>query len=129
MSKRIAIIGAGSWGSALAIVASTTGHQVQIWSRNAAVIDAINIDRANPTYLGGVRFADSVRATGDILEVIKGAELLILAAPSHATRGLLRNMAPSLQSETILVSATKGIEIETGQRISQIVAEVIPIKT
>ncbi|MCA1575459.1 MAG: NAD(P)-dependent glycerol-3-phosphate dehydrogenase, partial [Acidobacteria bacterium] len=129
MGKRIAIIGAGSWGSALALVASRAGHQVQIWSRNAAVIDSINNDRVNPIYLSDVRFADSVRATGDIVEVVKGAELIIFAAPSHATRGLLANMAPSLQSEMILVSATKGIEIETGQRISQIVAEVIPIKT
>lgn len=124
--KRIAVIGAGSWGTALAIVAARAGHEVQLWSRNEAVVEQINRDRVNPTYLPAARFSDSVRATKDIAEVIKGTELVILAAPSHATRGLLETMARRLRPETILVSATKGIEIETGKRISQIAAEVIP---
>jgi glycerol-3-phosphate dehydrogenase (NAD(P)+) len=126
MGRRVAIIGAGSWGSALAIVAARAGHDVQIWSRNTAVVDSINTDRVNPVYLRDARFAGSVRATGDIVQAVNGAELVILAAPSHATRGLLTTMAPALQTEMIIVSATKGIEIETGKRISQIVAEVVP---
>jgi glycerol-3-phosphate dehydrogenase (NAD(P)+) len=124
--KRIAVIGAGSWGTALAIVAARAGHEVQLWSRNAAVVESINRDRVNPTYLPGARFPDAVRATKDIEVAVNGAELVILAAPSHATRGLLERIAPRLRPETILVSATKGIEIETGKRISQIAAEVIP---
>lgn len=126
MGRRVAIIGAGSWGSALAIIAGRAGHDVQIWSRNTAVVGSINNDRVNPVYLKYARFASSVRATGDIVEAVKRAELVILAAPSHATRGLLTTMAPALQAEMIVVSATKGIEIETGKRISQVVAEVIP---
>lgn len=123
--KRIAVIGAGSWGTALAIHVARAGHEVQLWSRNAAVVESINRDRVNPTYLPGARFSDSVRATKDIQEAINGAELVILAAPSHATRGVLETIACRLQSDTILVSATKGIEIETGQRISQIAEDVI----
>lgn len=126
MGRRVAIIGAGSWGSALAIIAGRAGHDVQIWSRNAAAVDSINNERVNPVYLKDARFASSVRATGDIVEAVNRAELVILAAPSHATRGLLTTMAPALQAEMIVVSATKGIEIETGKRISQVVAEVIP---
>ena len=126
MGRQVAIIGAGSWGSALAIVAARAGHDVHIWSRNPAVVDSINRDHVNPVYLTDARFADSVRATGEITEVVNGAELIILAAPSHTTRRLLTTMAPALQKEMIVVSATKGIEIETGKRISQIVAEVIP---
>ena len=126
MGRRVAIIGAGSWGSALAIIAGRAGHDVQIWSRNTAVVDSINNDRVNPVYLKYARFASSVRATGDIVEAVKRAELVILAAPSHATRGLLTALAPAMQAEMIVVSATKGIEIETGKRISQVVAEVIP---
>ena len=129
MGRRVAIIGAGSWGSALAIVAARADHDVQIWSRNTAVVDSINTDHVNPIYLRDSRFADGVRATGDIVEVVNGAELVILAAPSHATRGLLTIMAPALQTEMIIVSATKGIEIETGKRISQVVAEVVPVAT
>jgi len=129
MGRRVAIIGAGSWGSALAIVAARADHDVQIWSRNTAVVDSINSDHVNPIYLRDSRFADGGRATGDIVEVVNGAELVILAAPSHATRGLLTIMAPALQTEMIIVSATKGIEIETGKRISQVVAEVVPVAT
>lgn len=126
MGRRVAIIGAGSWGSALAIIAGRAGHDVQIWSRNTAVVGSINNDRVNSVYLKYARFASSVRATGDIVEAVNRAELVILAAPSHATRGLLTALAPALQAEMIVVSATKGIEIETGKRISQVVAEVIP---
>lgn len=124
--RRIAVIGAGSWGTALAIVAARAGHEVYLWSRNAAVVESINRDHVNPVYLTEARVPDSVRATGDISEAVNTAELVILAAPSHATQGLLETIASRLQPEMIIVSAAKGIEIETGKRISQVVAEVVP---
>jgi len=127
--KRIAIIGAGSWGTALAIVAARAGHNVQIWSRNEAVVESINRDHLNPVYLTGALIADGVRASSDIADVVGTAAIVILAAPSHATRGLLANMAPALRDEVIIVSATKGIEIDSGKRISQVVAEVLPVAT
>ncbi|HEY8188065.1 MAG TPA: NAD(P)H-dependent glycerol-3-phosphate dehydrogenase [Pyrinomonadaceae bacterium] len=126
MGKSVAIIGAGSWGTALAIVAARGDHDVRIWSRNIEVVRSINSDRVNPVYLTDVAIPNNVRADGEIAEVVNGADLIVLAAPSHATRGLLTTMAPALQKEMIVVSATKGIEIETGKRISQVVAEVIP---
>jgi glycerol-3-phosphate dehydrogenase (NAD(P)+) len=89
-------------------------------------VDSINQDHVNPIYLTEARFSDSLRATVDVAEAVNAAELVILAAPSHATRGLLLTMVPALQLESIIVSAAKGIEIETGKRISQVVAEVVP---
>jgi glycerol-3-phosphate dehydrogenase (NAD(P)+) len=127
--KRVTIIGAGSWGTALAVVAARAGHQVQLWARNADIVDSINRDHANSIYLTGALVPPNVRASGDITEVMDGAQLVILAAPSHATRGLLTDMLPALQKEMIIVSATKGIEIETGKRISEVVAEVVPEAT
>ena len=127
--KRIAIIGAGSWGTALAVVAARAGHDVQLWARNADVVALINRDHLNSVYLTGISLPPSVRATGDIRAVLNGAELVILAAPSHATRSLLTDMLPALQREMIIVSATKGIEIETGKRISEVVAGVVPEAT
>jgi glycerol-3-phosphate dehydrogenase (NAD(P)+) len=124
--KRIAIIGAGSWGTALGVVTARAGHEVQLWARNADVVDSINRDHVNSVYLTGTAVPSSVRATADITAVLDGAELVILAAPSHATRGLLTAMVPRLRSEMIVVSATKGIEVETGKRISQVVCEVVP---
>lgn len=127
--KRIAVIGAGNWGTALAIVAARGGHDVHVWSRNAGVVDSINREHVNSAYLTDVPIPERVRATKDVSEATADAELVIFAAPSHATRGLLETMASGLRPEMIMVSATKGIEIESGKRISQIVVEVVPETT
>jgi len=129
MKKRVAVIGAGNWGTALAIVAARAGHDVVIWSRNEAVVESINRDHMNSTYLTDASIPSNVQATRNIAEAAAGKELVILAAPSHATRELVATMAPVLRAETIIVSATKGIEIDTGKRISQVVAEVVPEQT
>ena len=126
MVKRVAVIGAGSWGTALAVVAARAGHEVHLWSRNEKVVDSINRDRLNSVYLTATPVPPGVTATADITTVAEGAGLVILAAPSHATRGLLTALVPSLRSEMIVVSATKGIEIETGKRISQVFSDVVP---
>lgn len=126
---RIAIIGAGSWGTALAIMAARAGHNVSMWARDGAVVDSINRDHSNPAYLTGTEIPESVRASKDIVNVTQAAELVILAAPSHAMRGLLGAMSPALSSEMIIVSAAKGIEIETGKRISEVIDEVVGKET
>ena len=122
---RIAVIGAGNWGTGLAIMAARGGHDVTVWSRNAAVIASINDTHTNSAYLMGATIPESVRATGNIGEALQRAELIILAAPSHATREILEGMRALLPAGSIIVSATKGIEIETGKRISQVVADVL----
>jgi len=124
--KRVGVIGAGSWGTALAIHAARAGHEVCLWSHNRAVVESINHDHFNARYLTDFKIPANVRATSSLVEAIDGAELVLLAAPSHATRELLVAIAAALHAETIVVSATKGIEIETGKRISQLVAEVVP---
>lgn len=124
--KRVAVIGAGSWGTALTILAARAGHEVQLWSHNGEVVEAINREHLNPRYLTESRIPDGVTATNNITEAVDGGELVILAAPSHATRELLAAMLRALRAEMIVVSATKGIEIDTGKRISQVVAEVVP---
>jgi glycerol-3-phosphate dehydrogenase (NAD(P)+) len=123
--KRIAVIGAGSWGTALAIMAARAGHDLSLWSRNEAVVESINRNHLNSTYLTDALIPHNVRATKDITAVVNGAELVILAAPSHATRSLVTMMVPVLRSDMIIVSATKGIDIAPGKRISQVVAEVV----
>ena len=122
---KVAVIGAGSWGTALAIIAGRAGHDVGLWSRNSAVVDSINEEHSNPCYLKAARIPDNVHASEDIREVAGAAELLILAAPSHATRELVTQMSTVLRPQMTIVSAAKGIEIETGKRISEIVEEVV----
>ena len=122
---RIAVIGAGNWGTGLAIMAARAGHEVSVWSRNSAVVTSINSEHTNSLYLIAAPIPETVRATKNIGEALTGVELVILAAPSHATRQILESMAPALQPDSMIVSATKGIEIESGKRISQVVADVM----
>ena len=123
--KRVAVIGAGSWGTALGIVAARRGHEVRLWSRNPEIVESINRQHVNTGYLPDAHIPERVRAMGKIEESLERAELVILAAPSHATRAILTSMVPVLEPDITLVSATKGIEIDTGKRISQIAADVL----
>jgi len=122
--KQIAIIGAGSWGTALAVVAARTGHNVRLWSRNAAVVNSINEQRVNVSYLSSTSIPDGVTATSDINAALQDASIVLLAVPSHAARETLMSMS-QLHEPAIIVSVAKGIEIESGKRISEIAKEVI----
>jgi glycerol-3-phosphate dehydrogenase (NAD(P)+) len=123
--KYIAVIGAGSWGTALAIIAAKAGHSVRLWSRNTEVVQSINQQRVNPVYLSGTHIPERVLATTEIATALEGAGTVITALPSHATRMIFTEMKSALEPNAIMVSATKGIEIETGKRISQIAVEVL----
>jgi glycerol-3-phosphate dehydrogenase (NAD(P)+) len=122
--KRIAIIGAGNWGTALAIVAARAGHEVQLWSRNPDVVKSINEQRLNSFYLKSVQIPISVTATSELSVSLNNAELVLFAAPSHAARELFTSITPLLSDDAIIVSVSKGIEIETGKRISEIAKEI-----
>lgn len=122
--KRIAIIGAGSWGTALAVMAARAGHDVQLWARNSDIIRSINQQHVNSRYLTSVQIPIAVFATGDLAAALNGAEHVLFAAPSHTARELLTAIAPHLPESAIIVNVAKGIEIETGKRISEIAKEV-----
>src|ERR1043166_10139952 len=83
---RLAVIGAGGWGTALSIMAARAGHEVRLWARGAALVEEINGRRVNGAYLAGREIPEGVRATSDAREALRGAEAVLLAAPSHATR-------------------------------------------
>lgn len=121
--KRIAIIGAGGWGTALSIVAGRAGHDVRLWARSRCVAEEINRERINSAYLARQLIPENVSATTDLTEALRGAESVVLAAPSHATRSVLERVMRDASEEMIFVSATKGIEAETGRRISEIVTD------
>src|SRR5678816_2176144 len=117
--KQIAVIGAGSWGTALAVIAARAGHSVRLWSRNDAVVRSINEQRVNSRYLSSTSIPDNVTAIGDIEAALQDASLVLLAVPSHAARETLIAMTPQLHLDAIIVNVAKGIEIETGKRISE----------
>ena len=123
--KSIAVVGAGSWGTALAIVAGRMGHEVRLWSRNEETVASINQERFNCSYLKEAEVPATVNATTNIGEAVAGKGVVILAAPSHAFRQVLTSLTGALEAYAIVVSATKGIEIETGKRMSEVGRDVL----
>jgi glycerol-3-phosphate dehydrogenase (NAD(P)+) len=123
--KKIAIIGAGSWGTALAVVAARAGHSVALWSRNAEVVRSINERRVNSRYLTSTNIPTTVSGTADLGTALHETSVALLAAPSHAARELFTSMSAVLDQDAIIVSVSKGIEIESGKRISEIAKEVL----
>src|SRR5688572_12964822 len=123
--SRITIIGAGGWGTALGIAAARAGNSVRLWSRNPEVVDEINRQHINSVYLAPHKIPETVSATTDTAEALAGAEIVILASPSHATRELLMRMLTDLKPGMLFVSATKGIENETCFRVSEMLGDVL----
>jgi len=123
-SKRIAIIGAGSWGTALALVAARNQHHVRLWAREPEVANSINQAHRNPLYLSDFNL-ENIRATAVIEDAIDGVDFAVLVVPSHAMREIISRLRPSLSSNIVLVSATKGVENNTLMRVEEVVADVL----
>jgi glycerol-3-phosphate dehydrogenase (NAD(P)+) len=123
--RRIAVIGAGSWGTALAVLAARAGHEVVLWSRNDEVVTSINNDRVNARYLSAIEIPAAVTATSNLVETVDRADVVLFAAPSHTARDLFTGMTKSLSRSSIIVSAAKGLEIDSGKRLSEVVNDVL----
>src|SRR5688572_29780284 len=122
----LAILGAGSWGTALAVELGPRFRNVRLWAFDPGLADQINDARENKPYLPGFRLADNVRATDDLAECLTGAGVVLLVAPSQHLRKVVRQAAPLVQPETLFVSATKGIQTGTLVRMSEIVRHECP---
>ncbi len=123
MNDRIAILGAGSWGTALAVHCARIGHGVHLWGRDQALMDDIARTRENAGYLPGIALPDGVTATASLETALANAPIVIAAVPSHGMRHVLRLAVPFLPPGVILVSATKGLESDSLHRMSQVMAE------
>lgn len=117
-----AVLGAGSWGTALAVHLASVGHHVFLWGRDQALIAEMQKRRANPTYLPDVSLPDTVRPTSSLSEALKRSRHVIVAVPSHGLRSVMKEASPSIASDAVLVSATKGIEGDSLQRMSEVIA-------
>ncbi|MGD9948747.1 MAG: NAD(P)H-dependent glycerol-3-phosphate dehydrogenase [Desulfobulbus sp.] len=112
--NKIAMIGAGSWGTALALLLARKGVNVTLWDRDMEHIHNLAKDRENIRYQPGHHFPDSLSVTEDLLQVVNGAECVVMVVPSHGFREVYRQLFPILPEGTLLVSAVKGIEIASG---------------
>lgn len=123
--KNVAIIGAGAWGTALALVAARAGNRVCLWAHSAEVAALLQRERENRVYLPGFGLPEAVAASNDLAEVLAEAEFVITAVPSHVCRRIYQQMLPSLHSGMVFVNATKGLEIETRMRMEEVVRDVL----
>jgi glycerol-3-phosphate dehydrogenase (NAD(P)+) len=121
----IAVIGAGAWGTALALAAAQAGRKTLLWARESGLAESINRDRANPRYLPGVLLPERIRATGAMDEAA-GADAILLALPAQHVRETLAALAPHLRDGTPLVLCAKGIERGTGLLLTEVLQEALP---
>jgi len=123
--RPVAVLGAGSWGTALAIQFARAGHPTRLWTRSAADANAMRAERTNRRYLPEGRFPDGIEVHEDLAAAVRGVVAIIVAVPSHALRELLVNLKPLLARDARLAWATKGFEISTGKLPHQVAYEVL----
>jgi glycerol-3-phosphate dehydrogenase (NAD(P)+) len=123
---RIAVLGGGSWGTALAAHLRRSGHDVRLWMRDAGLAEAIRTEARSPEYLPGVLLPEGIAATTDLGRAAGDAEAVLVVIPSAFCREVYRRLPGLVPPGTLLVSATKGIEIDTLSRMSEVAAAEAP---
>ena len=123
MTSNVAVIGAGSWGTALATLLAGNGHSTAIWSRGTEVADLINNKHENRVYLPGIKLHPGLRATTDLATALSQAAYVVMVVPSHAMRETMEQAAPFLAGGPTVVSASKGIEDESCKTMFQVIED------
>lgn len=126
MNPKIAVLGGGSFGTAMAHMMASHGRDVTLWMRDSATAEQIRSTGENPRYFPGLKLSPELKVTSDLAAAVAGAGLILFAIPSKAFRDTAIAVKPHLASETVVVSLAKGIEAETFERPSQILEEVLP---
>ena len=123
---RIAVVGAGSWGTTLANLLCGRGYEVTLWAFEPEVADEINRRHRNDLFLPDAPLLPSLAATTDLGAAVAGAALVVSAAPSHVVRQVMAGAAPRLAPGVVVLSASKGLERDTHKRMTEVLAEVLP---
>jgi len=123
---KLAVIGAGAWGTALASHAARLQHDVHMWALEREVAAEITTQHTNAIYLGGITLPESIRATHDLGEAVRGADVVLLVPPAQHLRKVAVGVAPQIGPQALVVVATKGIEEDSLKLMSEVLAETIP---
>jgi glycerol-3-phosphate dehydrogenase (NAD(P)+) len=126
MQTRVAVFGAGSWGTALAIQLARNDVEVNLWGHQTGHIENLARDRENLAYLPGIKLASNIHPLSSVENCLQGAQLVLIAVPSKAFRGFLQLIKPVIEADISLFWASKGFEIETGKLMHQLVVEELP---
>lgn len=121
--NRTAVLGAGSWGTALSLHLARNGHVVRLWARDAALAEEIATTRANRRYLAGVTLPPAVSVTASLETALDGAAFVVVAVPSHGLRAVLRAASAAIGTGAVVVSAAKGLEVDSLERMSQVIED------
>ena len=124
---KIAVLGAGSWGTVFGKVLADAGGDVTVWGRRPELVETINERHENPDYVPGIRLPDRLRATVDVSQALDGAAYVMLAVPAQTLRSGLGEWRPLLPADAVLVSLMKGIELGTCKRMSEVIREVAEV--
>lgn len=123
MAERVAVIGAGSWGTAFAVLAAEQGDPVTLWARRAELAEKLQRGRVSSEYLEGLALPDSLVVTADLGEAVRDASVVVTAVPSHAMREVVRGAAPAVSSDAVVMNLSKGIEQGSLARMSELLAQ------
>lgn len=126
MMKRIAVLGAGAWGTALAQIVTLAGGQASLWARDPALVDSLNSRHANDRYLPGVDLDPGIRASSQLEETLESVDAVLLATPAQSLRDVTERLPNLLPADCPLVICAKGIERGSGKLPSQVLAETLP---
>ena len=129
MSTSVAVIGAGSWGTALAVLLARNGHRATLWGRDPGHLATLSLDRCNQRYLPGCTFPDHLAVTGDLGMAVAAADILLIAVPSHAFRDSLSRLQAHLTKPPKIAWATKGLECHSSKMLHEVVAEMLGPET
>jgi len=129
MTSKISVLGAGSWGTALAIQAARNGNQTLLWGHNPDHIKSLAQAGENQRYLAGLTFPDSLNVTNNIKEAAQFSDILLISVPSHAFKETLLKIKPFVSNKVKIAWATKGFNPETGELLHQTVADILGIET
>ncbi|WP_246804803.1 NAD(P)H-dependent glycerol-3-phosphate dehydrogenase, partial [Desulfosarcina cetonica] len=122
----IGVVGAGSWGTALANLLASQGFHVEHWVYEEDVRQQMATERVNERFLPGVRLSDNLHPSGDLVAVVSDKDLVLVVTPSHVTRQTMQRCGEAIGAQTVVVSASKGIENQTHLTMSGVLSEVIP---
>lgn len=122
---RVAVVGAGSWGTALAVLLARKGHEVTLWSHDAAVARQLTAERSTP-YLPDVAVPETIRVSTDVEQAVSDASLVVSVSPSQFVGSVMTEAASAIPDDATLVSASKGIELGTLRRMDEVLAEILP---
>ncbi len=123
--KRVAVIGAGSWGTALAAVLAKKGHDVHLWAFEAEVAEQITRGQENTSYLSGVDLPENLKSTADLESALEGAEVVVSVSPAQVVGGVMAAAAPHIADDALVLSASKGIETTTLRRMDEVISQVL----